>query len=109
MKTLLIFAVLVGFSSNAGANSPCLSDPPVLRELVKLYSERTGTKFVLDPRVRARVQLFGVSPEEIEFTTLEGIFSIHGFSAFESQGVIYVVPSVAAGDLQKLIESNTGR
>ncbi|MEM7282040.1 MAG: hypothetical protein AAF438_10480 [Pseudomonadota bacterium] len=72
--------------------STCLSDPPTVRELVKHYSDRTGTKFVLNPRVSGSVDLMGIDVENIDYPTLVGVFNVHALSAVELEGVIYVMP-----------------
>ena len=107
MKTFLFFLMVIVFSSSARSEgSPCISDPPVLRELVKIYAERTETTFVLDPRVRAKVQLFGMDPEQIDYVSLVSIFNIHGFAAIESGGVVYVVPEVGVAEMKKKLDAD---
>lgn len=105
----LLLLLIMSLSSARGDESPCISDPPLLRELVKAYAERTATKFVLDPRVRAKVQLFGMDPSHIDYVSLVSIFNIHGFTAIESAGVIYVVPEVGAAEMKRRLDARDER
>ena len=64
--------------------------------LIEKYSENHGTKFVLDPRVKAKVNIVGFSLDEINQTGLMDILLIHNFIAHEKDGVVYVLPRAAA-------------
>ena len=88
------------FSSYANAHE-CKTYETPLVDLVNKYSEAFGTKFVIDPRVRAKVNLVGVDTERINTATLIGILNMHGFTALTSDGVVYVMPypvAEASGD-----------
>ena len=64
--------------------------------VIEKYSEIHGTKFVLDPRVKAKVNLVGLSLNELTQTNLMDILLIHSFTAYEKDGVVYVLPRAAA-------------
>ena len=76
----------------------------VLNPLVKLidqYSDLHGTKFVLNPRVAAKVTLVGIDEDNIDAAMLIGILNSLGYVALTSDGVVYVMPdsvAQAAGD-----------
>ena len=65
-----------------------------LAELIEQYSTSTGTKFILDPRVMAKVHLVGIDELHIDSATHIGILHVHGYSAFWKGGIVYVVPDV---------------
>ena len=65
--------------------------------LLDQYSQSTGTKFVIDPRVRAKVTLIGIDTTNLDATTLIGILNIHGFAALTANGIVYVMPKASAG------------
>lgn len=65
-----------------------------IRDVIASFSERTHKRFLLDPRVRASVTLIGLNARDITYPVLARIFSIHGFSAHERDGVIVVLPDV---------------
>ena len=93
MRYLYSPAVLILFGNCLPAVAEdCTYEPQPLVELVHEYSEATGVQFILDPRVNARVTIVGRESLSIDSTTLLGILRIHGFEAYESNGVVYVVP-----------------
>lgn len=69
--------------------------------LIDGYSERTGQKFVLDPRVKANVTLLGVDANNIDYRALVGILTTYGFGTVESDDVIYVVPDILVGEMSR--------
>jgi len=102
MKSSWIFLLLLVVSFPCLAEKdPCRGDEPALRTLVKMYSDRTGKQFVLDPRVSAKISLFGLNAESMDLLTLVGIFNMHGYTAIESNDVVYVVPDRAAQLMRK--------
>lgn len=79
------------FSSYANAHE-CKSYETPLVDLLNQYSEAFGTKFVIDPRVRAEVNLVGIETDSINTALLIGILNMHGFTALTSDDVVYVMP-----------------
>jgi len=88
---LLVIAAISGTSAAVYA-AGCTMGP--LEDLLEGYSEANGTKFVVDPRVKANVKLVGIDRKNINAATLIGILNVHGFVALTSNGVVYVVPEV---------------
>ena len=98
--TLMTLILCYVFSSFADAHE-CKSYETPLLDLLNQYSEAYGTKFVIDPRVRANVNLVGVDTESINSAMLIGVLNMHGFTALMSEGVVYVMPypvAEASGD-----------
>ena len=62
-----------------------------IQTILEDYSERTGAKFVLDPRVNMKAQLIGFETSDIDFPTLSRILLVHGYKAVKIDDVIYVV------------------
>jgi type II secretory pathway component GspD/PulD (secretin) len=94
---ILILAVCCFASTNVNADN-CNTTLEPLVDLLNLYSEATGTKFVIDPRVQATVNLVGIDTSTLDAETLIGILNIHGFTALTSKGVVYVMPDVRANE-----------
>ena len=92
----IIVLILVAQSVSFGQSSPCLSDPPHIGEIVQAYSEQSGEKFVLDPRVHLKVHAAGVDLFHLDRTLLISIFNLHGVEVIESRGVFYAVPDSIA-------------
>ena len=74
----------------------CVTSENPLVALLDQYSQKNGTRFVVDPRVKAKVTLVGVDSDELDAAVLVGILNIHGFTALTSNGVVYVMPSNVA-------------
>jgi len=99
-KYLPALMLLCGLSSLANAHE-CESSEARLIDLLNQYSDSYGTKFVVDPRVRAKVSLVGIQTESINTAMLIGILNMHGFAALTSDDVVYVMPykvAEASGD-----------
>jgi len=99
-KILTAFILFCALSSVASAHECEASQPPLI-DLLNQYSVSYGTKFVVDPRVRARVNLVGIEAKSINSAVLIGILNMHGFTALTSDDVVYVMPykvAEASGD-----------
>ena len=99
-KTLLALILTCTISSPAYAHE-CEATQPPLIDLLNQYSEAYGTKFIVDPRVRAKVSLVGIDTESINTAMLIGILNMHDFTALTSNGIVYVMPykvAEASGD-----------
>jgi len=51
-----------------------------IRSLIHQVANETGTRFVIDPRVNARVDFAGDSLETVDYETLLAILRVHGFA-----------------------------
>ena len=97
MKIVLAILLASIASLPAGISAEeCTTPLPRLVELLDQYSTANGTKFVVDPRVHAKATLVGIVTEDLDASTLIGILNIHGFTAFTSNGIVYVVPETVA-------------
>jgi len=85
--------------NSAYAHEPKFSDRTDILHIIESFSQRTGVKFVTDPRVKARVNMVSIDIDDLSQTNLMDIFIIHGFTAYEREGVVYVLPQAAADHL----------
>jgi len=109
MRTLLSSLVLVLVSFPVFGQGPaCVSDPSDIREVAQAFSSRTGAKFVLDPRVSAKVNTLGIDMDSIDLPVLTSIFNMHGYEVLESRGVLYVVPDSAAPEMRRRLDRIEG-
>jgi type II secretory pathway component GspD/PulD (secretin) len=104
--TLLIFALIS--SPVLGHETSCVTDPSDIRALAQVYSSKTGAKFVLDPRVSAKVSTLGIELESIDLPVLTSIFNMHGYEVLESRGVLYVVPDPDAAAMRQRLDRIEG-
>jgi type II secretory pathway component GspD/PulD (secretin) len=93
MKKIVVICGTLLISSNVFAqaeNRP--SDRVSIEEIVSSYSSSSGEKVLLDPRVKARVTLYGQSLQELSYDALTTILRIHNFASFRSGGFLVIVP-----------------
>jgi general secretion pathway protein D len=83
--------------------SPCTasssSSEIEMADLIGKVAKRTGKQFIIDPRVRAQVSRIGLDIEKVDYAGLLAILTIHQFSAYESNGVVKVLPDASARQL----------
>lgn len=96
-RQVLLAAVLLLGALTANAQvSPTASAPPPgavpITSLIATVAQRTGKKFVLDPRVRAEVTLVGADPSSVTYDELLIILDTYGFTAVETGGYVRVLP-----------------
>jgi general secretion pathway protein D len=89
--TLLLGALAASAQAPAtsGAAPP---DAVTLSSVIADVARNTGTKFVLDPRVRANVTLIGERPASVTYDELLTILGIYGYVAVKSGGYVLVLP-----------------
>jgi general secretion pathway protein D len=87
------------------ASSPCVAasspsdDGMELTDLIAKVAKRTGKQFIVDPRVRAIVSSTGIDLDKVDYAKLLAILTIHQFAAYESNGVVKVLPDASARQL----------
>lgn len=70
-----------------------------IRDLIAKVAKRTGKQFIVDPRVRAGIPLTGLDVNAVDYGGLLAILSVHQFVAFESGGLVRVVPDAISRQL----------
>jgi general secretion pathway protein D len=63
-----------------------------INELIGQVAKRTGRQFIVDPRVRGDVPLLGLDAGRIDYRQLTAILRINQFVAYESGGLVNVLP-----------------
>ncbi len=96
MNNLILLLVFMPYASLVSSHEPEFSDRTDIIHIIENYSQRTGVKFVTDPRIKARVKMVGIKLEDLTQTNMMDIFLIHGFTAYKKDGVVYVLPQAAA-------------
>lgn len=83
----------------SAAESAATSEGVELTGLIDKVAKRTGKQFIVDPRVRAQVPNAGLDLDKVDYAKLLAIFTVYNFSAYESNGVVKVVPDANARQL----------
>ena len=98
-----IFIVLLGLTSSLTAycHEPEYSERTDIIHILQAYSDRTGVKFVTDPRVKARVNMIGLKLADLDQTDINKILLLHNFIAYEKSDVVYVIPIAVENKLGK--------
>lgn len=101
MRIKVLAALLILAVSPLDVNADeCVTTQSDLLKLINDVSVATGLRFVVDPRVRAQVTLAGFKDSALDYATLLSVLEVHAFTAFESNGIIYVVPTAIAPDMK---------
>ncbi len=77
-----------------------------LEELIARFAKSSGTKFAIDPRVRAQVPLVGIEPEQLTFDQLLALLDVHQFAVRDAGGLVAVVPESNARQFASPIYSD---
>jgi general secretion pathway protein D len=96
----LAATLLGGVSSAADSTSASASESadegiPIER-IIATVAHKTGKKYLIDPRVRAHVQIIGQDPSNITYSELLTILQVHGFVAVEGGGYVLILPDANA-------------
>ncbi|HTV77903.1 MAG TPA: secretin N-terminal domain-containing protein [Steroidobacteraceae bacterium] len=99
MKAVLIASALALASlppaapaADEAGDSTVTATPGIdLRALIAV-SQKTHRTFLVDPRVAGSVHLDGAASHEVTYPLLLTILAVHGFAAYEQQGVVVVTP-----------------
>jgi general secretion pathway protein D len=70
-----------------------------LNDLIDKVAKRTGKQFIVDPRVRATVPKTGLDVDKVDYAKLLAILTVHQFAAYESNGIVKIVPDANARSL----------
>ena len=69
-----------------------------INAVINTVSEVTGKNFIVDPRVKGRVNIISARPmDKAEiYQVFLSILDVHGFSAVPSGGIIKILPNASA-------------
>lgn len=69
-----------------------------IRALIDLISKATGRNFIVDPRVKATVDLVAAQPMTAEelYQVFLSVLQVHGYSAVPTGGVTKILPDIRA-------------
>lgn len=99
MSKIVLILLTIVFTLPASSHEPEYSQRTDIIHILDAYSEKTGVKFVADPRVKAQVNMIGLKVEDIEKVDLVEILLLHAFVAYEKNAVVYVIPKVIEAQL----------
>jgi general secretion pathway protein D len=103
MAVLLCLPILVRAAEPTAP--PCaaasnVSDSCVeLTDLIEKVARRTGKQFIVDPRVHATIPKTGLDVEKLDYPKLLAILTVNYFAAYESNGIVKVLPDAGARQL----------
>jgi general secretion pathway protein D len=65
-------------------------------EIIERFAKRTGKKIILDPRVRANVDVAGIDLDQLTWEQLLAILDVHNFAAVDRGGLMMIMPDANA-------------
>lgn len=93
---ILVSPLALAESGDSGADPDSSTPRKVLgtdlHSIISSVSQKTHKTFLIDPRVRANVDLVGTDARDVTYPLLMTILEVYGFVAYEQNGVIVVVP-----------------
>ncbi len=101
----VVLALPAVVSAAEPTSTPCTASASAsgsdieMADLIAKVAKRTGKQFIIDPRVRAQVSSVGLDFEKVDYAKLLAILAIHQFAAYESNGVVKVLPDAVARQL----------
>lgn len=100
MKSIIATAAILLIAGSAAATDVSSSAEPdtgiPIEKIITSVAHQTHRKFVIDPRVQARVHLIGEDPTQVTYNELLTILELHGYVTFESSGYVMVLPDANA-------------
>ncbi|HOY24440.1 MAG TPA: type II secretion system protein GspD, partial [Cellvibrio sp.] len=117
VKSLLVLAML-SVGSDLMAAEPKVSVPEQtwtvnfkdtdIVEVAKFVQEVTGKPFIVDPKVRGPIRVIATKPlnKKDLYDLFLAVLDVHGFTAFESDGVVRIIVNREARNLPIPTEQN---
>jgi general secretion pathway protein D len=95
MKSIpALLATLLLTNTAAATDEPAEGIP--IAQIITSVAHKTNRKFLIDPRVEARVHLVGEEPTQVSYNELLTILGLHGYVTAESAGYVLVIPDANA-------------
>jgi general secretion pathway protein D len=102
---LAMTLALPGLALAADPALPCNSSSSAsesgidISDLIDKVAKRTGKQFIIDPRVRDVIPKTGLDVDKVDYARLLAILTVHQYAAYESNGVVKIVPDANARQL----------
>jgi general secretion pathway protein D len=96
-STILLLAAAPAFAEDRA--KLCCVPTVELQELITQVGKRTGTQFVVDPRVRGEVLLTGFDVEKVDYSKLLSILNVNQFGTYRQGDYVVILPDVNARQL----------
>ena len=94
MKYRLIVFITLLITTNAFSQTLNNTSEEVdIGRVLQAYAQSSGEKIIVDPRVKGKIHVLGISLEKLSFAELTTLFHVHNYSIYRSSGVLVVVPS----------------
>jgi general secretion pathway protein D len=93
--SIALLATSAGFAQTA----PSRDGAVPLTSLISEIANRTGKRFVVDPRAKVDVTLIQRKPEPLDYAEVLTVLQVHGFTAVEEGNLVRVVPDANVRNL----------
>jgi len=94
----------------AAARSNDIDGVP-LQQIIQAVAARTGQTFVVDPRVNATIKAPGFKLQDVTFSDLQSILSVHGYTAVQVGSLYKIIPddNVRQAPVPTIIDAQRSR
>lgn len=106
--TCTVLALLIAPHAQAQTSSSTTKDTVPITQVIAGTAQKTGKKFLLDPRVAGEVTIIGLDPDTLDYPTLLSVLQLHGFAAIDDGKYIRVVPEANARQLAVPVITSDG-
>jgi len=65
-----------------------------IKKVINDFAVKNGEEILIDPRVKARVRLYGKQLEDLKISDLHTIINLHGYAMVKIDGLYVVMPQV---------------
>lgn len=98
-KTISLFLVISLLSFNVTAESYTLNFKDAeIKELIKFVADATGYTFIVDPKVKGKIQVISHDPvdEQELYDLFLSVLQINGYAAVKNGNIVRVIPDKSA-------------
>src|SRR6185437_10886608 len=93
--------------SPASESTPRAENRMPIEKIIASVAKKTGKRFLIDPRVRADVEIVGRDLTNLDYDQLLTLLHVFGFTAGEYGGDVIIIPDAGARQLPSPVLSGT--
>lgn len=108
LQTCALLALLSAPCALAQTTPASEPDAVPITRVIAGTANKTGKKFLVDPRVKSDVTLIGLDADRLDYPTLLSVLQVHGYAAIDDGKFVRVVPDAIARQLPMPVIAGDG-